>query len=179
MAIPRAPVVIGGCRFRSVVLSNRWVLEQSDRQLALARRVPSRHVSEVVLADGGTFEIRPQGWGTVVAVDDADTEIGRVVRTSWLGRSWDLSTPSFACRLTSDPLPRRWSLRIGTEPVGRLAGSPVSYNRLRVHTDVAVPVVGLTLAWHVLARPWEAASAPVSLIPAGAPRAAYRMHPGG
>lgn len=177
MAVPRVPVVIGDCRFRSVVFSNRWSLEQNDRQLALARRIPSRHVSEVVLADGHSFEIRPQGWGTVVAADEDGTEMGRVVRTSWLGRSWDLSTPAFACRLTSDPLPRRWSLRIGTEPVGRLSGSPISYNRLSVHTDVAVPVAGLVLAWHVLARPWEAAATPVALVPAHMPRTAYRLHP--
>jgi hypothetical protein len=177
MAIPRVPVVIGDCRFRSVAFSNRWSLEQNDRQLALARRIPSRHVSEVMLADGSVLEIRPQGWGTVVAADEDDGEMGRVVRTSWLGRSWDLSTPSFACRLTSDPLPRRWSLRIGTEPVGRLSGSPLSYNRLRIHADVAVPVVGLLLAWHVLARPWEAAATPVTLVPVRAPRAAYRLHP--
>jgi hypothetical protein len=179
MAIPRPPVVIGDCRFHSVLFSNRWSLERDGRQLALARRVPSRHVSEVVFAEGTRCELRPQGWGTVTAVDDDNTELGRVVRTSWLGRSWDLTTPSFACRLTSDPLPRRWSLRIGTEPVGRLAGSPVSYNRLRVHTDVAVPVVGLMLAWHVLARPWEAASAPVTLVPARSPREAYLLYPNG
>ncbi len=177
MAIPRVPVVIGDCQFRSVLFSNRWSLEQGERRLALTRRIPSRHVSEVLLADGSEYEIRPQGWGTVIAAGEDGSELGRVVRTSWLGRSWELTTPSFACHLTSDPLPRRWSLRIGTEPVGRLSGSAVSYNRLRVHTDVAVPVVGLTLAWHVLARPWEAASTPVSLVPSQAARPPYRLHP--
>ncbi len=67
--------------------------------------------------------------------------------------------------MTSDILPRRWTLRVGNEPVGRFAGTPFSYNRLRVHTDVAVPVLPLALAWHVLARPWEAAAAPGSLVP--------------
>lgn len=179
MAIPRVPVVIGECRFHSAVFSNRWSIEQGGRRIALARRIPSRHLSEVVLADGTEYEIVPRRWGTTVAVGDDGAEIGRIVRTSWLGRSWDLTTPSFACRLTSDPLPRRWSLRIGTEPVGRLSGSPISYNRLRVHTDVAVPVPALTLAWHVLARPWEAASTPVALVPQAPARPGYRLHPDG
>jgi hypothetical protein len=79
----------------------------------------------------------------------------------------------------SDPLPRRWSLRFGSEPVGRLAGGLLSYNHLAVHTDLAVPVVALALTWHVLARPWEAAAAPGALVPQRAPTA-YRMaRPGG
>jgi hypothetical protein len=95
-----------------------------------------------------------------------------VERRSWWGRRWDLFGPSFACALTSDPLPRRWSLRYGNEPVGRLAGTLFSYNRLTVHTDVAVPTVSLALAWHVLARPWEAAAAPGALVPVREP---YRV----
>jgi hypothetical protein len=176
MAIARAPVVIGACRFTSGFLSNRWLLLQGDDILAEMRRVPSRHVSEVLLADGTTYEIRPEQWGTVAAATD-DTELGRVVRTSWWGRSWDLTGPGFACALTSDPLPRRWSFRIGTEPVGGLRGSPASYNRLTVHTDVAIPVVSLTLAWHVLARPWEAAAAPGALVRGSRPAGSYRITP--
>lgn len=174
MAIPRTPVVIGDCRFLSGFLSNRWILVQDDEMLADMRRIPTRHVSEVLTADGIAYELRPEQWGTVVAATE-DAEFGRVVRTSWLGRSWDLSGPGFACALTSDPLPRRWSFRIGTEPVGRLKGSPVSYNRLSVHTDVAIPVTSLTLAWHVLARPWEAAAAPAALVRGARPGGAYRI----
>lgn len=166
MPAQRVPIVVGSCRFRSAPFSNRWELLQGEERLALLQRIPTRHVSEVALPGRIRAELQPQGWGTVVALSDGE-ELGRVERTSWLGRSWDLVTPTFSCRLTSDPLPRRWSLRIGTEPVGRLSGGLLSYNRLEVHTDVAVPVIGLALAWHVLARPWEAAAAPVSLLPAG------------
>jgi hypothetical protein len=176
MAIARVPVVIGDCRFSSGFMSNRWFLTRGDDMLAEMRRIPSRHVSEVLLADGTIYEIRPEAWGTVVAISD-EAELGRIVRTSWWGRSWDLTGPGFACALTSDPLPRRWSLRIGTEPVGRLKGSPLSYNRLAVHTDVAVPVSGLTLAWHILVRPWEAAAAPVALVPGERRPDAYRVVP--
>ena len=55
-----------------------------------------------------------------------------------------------------------------------------SNNRLRVPTDLAVPTVVLALAWHVLARPWEAAAAPRALVPAGGASPQYRVvHPGG
>ena len=94
-------------------------------------------------------------------------ERGRITRRSWWGRSWDLESPTFAFALTSDLMPRRWTLRIGNEPVGHLSGGLLSYNRLTVRTDVAVQVLPLVLAWHVLARPWEAAAAPGSLIPHG------------
>ena len=158
-------------------MSNRWRLLQGTRVLADLQRVPSRHVSLLRLADGPGLELRPAGWGTVVAVQ-GDTEVGRVVRQSWWGRRWQLTGPGFACDLTSDPMPRRWSLRFGTEPVGRLSGAPLSYNHLAVHTDLAVPVVSLALAWHVLARPWEAAAAPGALVPARAPVPYRVVRPG-
>ena len=66
--------------------------------------------------------------------------------------------------LRSEPLPRRWSIRVGSEPVGRLTGGLLSYNHLDVHTDIGVPLTALVLAWHVLARPWEQAAAPGSLV---------------
>ena len=171
--LARVPTVVGPCRFESALMSNRWRLLQGTKVLAELQRVPSRHVSLLRLADGTGLELRPTGWGTVVAVH-GDTEVGRVVRRSWWGRRWQLTGPGFACDLTSDPLPRRWSLRFGSEPVGRLSGTALSYNRLAVHTDLAVPVVSLALAWHVLARPWEAAAAPGALVPARAP-APYRV----
>jgi len=170
--LPRIPTVVGDSRFESALLSNQWQLRQGKVVLADLQRVPSRHLSLLRLADGTGLELRPKGWGTVVAMH-GDTEVGRVVRRSWLGRRWQLTGPGFACDLTSDPLPRRWSLRLGTEPIGRLAGAPFSYNRLAVHTDLAVPVVALALAWHVLARPWEAAAAPGALVPSRA-AVAYR-----
>jgi hypothetical protein len=164
----RSPVVFGTCRFESVLFSNRWRLVQDRQILAELQRVPTRHMSLLRLADRTLIELRPFGWGTVIAYR-GDEEVARVERRSWWGRHWDLAGPGFACALTSDPLPRRWSLRYGNEPVGRLAGALLSYNRLTVHTDVAVPMTSLALAWHVLARPWEAAAAPGALVPAREP----------
>lgn len=164
----RAPVVAGVCRFESALFSNRWRLVQDRDILAELQRVPTRHLSLLRLPDRTHIELRPEGWGTVVAYRD-DEEVGRVMRRSWWGRLYELEGPGFACALTSDPLPRRWSLRYGNEPVGRLAGTLWSYNVLRVQTDVAVPITSLALAWHVLARPWEAAAAPGALVPAREP----------
>lgn len=158
------PVVVGECRFDSALLSNRWSLLQAGTELAQLRRDPTRHTSSGTLTDGTVLELIPAGWGTVELTAD-DTALARIDRRSWWGRSWDISGTGFGCELTSDPMPRRWTFRIGGEPIGRLAGTPWSYNRLTVHTDVSVPVHAIVLAWHVLARPWEAAAAPRSLIP--------------
>lgn len=176
--LPRIPTVVGDCRFESALGSNRWRLLQDRKVLAELQRVPTRHTSLLRLPGSPEIELRPAGWGTVVALQ-GDTEVGRVVRRSWWGRRWQVSGPAFACDLVSDPLPRRWSLRFGSEPVGRLAGGLLSYNHMAVHTDLAVPVVALALTWHVLARPWEAAAAPGALVPQREP-AAYRLaRPGG
>ena len=162
----RVPVIFGTCRFESHLFSNVWHLTQGDRELAGLRRMPSRHVSMLVLPDGSTFELRPNGWGTVVVESEHAEEVARIERRSWWGRSWEISGTGFACLLVSDPWPRRWSLRFGSEPVARLRGTPWSYNRLTVDSHVAIPVTSLALAWHVLARPWEAAAAPGALVPA-------------
>lgn len=159
-----APMVSGQATFTSQPFSDDWVLWSANRQLASLRRVPRQHVSILSLGDGSTIRLQPDGWGTVVAVED-DKEWGRIVRRSWWGRRWDLISPTFGYALTSDPLPRRWTIRVGNEPVGRLAGGWLSYNRLQVDMDVAVQVLPLVLSWHVLARPWEQAAAPGSLIP--------------
>ena len=159
-------LVSGECRFSSLPFSNWWTLSCKDEPLAEMRRIPRQHISEVTMADGTGIRLQPRGWGTVVALA-GESERGRITRRSWWGRSWDLESPAFAFTLTSDPMPRRWTLRIGNEPVGRLSGGILSYNRLTVRTDVAVQVLPLVLAWHVLARPWEAAAAPGSLVPDG------------
>ncbi|MCJ7724855.1 MAG: hypothetical protein MUP76_00495 [Acidimicrobiia bacterium] len=132
------------------------------------RRIPRQHVSEVSLDDGTNIRLEPDGWGTVVA-REGDKEWGRIVRRSWWGRRWDLISPTFGYTITSDPLPRRWTIRVGNEPVGRLSGGLLSYNRLTVQADVAVSVLPLVMSWHVLARPWEAAAAPGALVPPGRP----------
>ena len=122
------------------------------------RRYPSRHTSRGSLADGTKIDLTPDGWGSMELTADG-TAIGRIDRRSWWGRRWDITGDGFACNLTSDPMPRRWTFRIGGEPIGNLAGTMWSYNRLSVHTDVTVPIHALILSWQVLARPWEAAAA--------------------
>ncbi len=171
--VVRNPVVFGDCRFESSFLSNLWRLIHQDSVIAELRRVPSRHITMLRLPEDEPIELRPEGWGTVVASDATGNERGRIERQSWWGRRWEISGSGFACVLTSDPRPRRWTMRLGTEPVARLSGTAWSYNRLSVHTDVAVPVTALALAWHVLARPWEAAAAPGALVPAR--RESFRM----
>jgi hypothetical protein len=150
--------VSGEVRFTSRLLSNVWVVSARGEPLARLRRIPSIHTSIVTLADGTNLELRPEGWGTVVAV--GDNHQARIVRESWWGRKWVVSGTGFAYDLTSDPMPRRWTLRIGGHPVARIAGTWWTYNRIVVNADVAVPLHALILSWHVLARPWEAAAAP-------------------
>jgi hypothetical protein len=176
--LPRLPTVVGNCRFESPLMSNRWRLLQDRKVLAEAQRVPTRHISLLRLADSTNLELRPAGWGTVVALA-GEQEVGRATRRNWWGRRWQLSSPGFACDLVSDPMPRRWSLRFGSEPVGHLSGGLLTYNRLLIHTDLAVPVVSLALAWHVLARPWEAAAAPGALVPSTAASSYRVVRPGG
>ena len=156
--------VTGEAVFTSVPFSNRWELTSRGERLAVLRRLPRQHVSEVELADGRSIVLQPDGWGTVVAVE-GDKEWGRIVRRSWWGRRWDLESPTFGYSLTSDLLPRRWTIRVGNEPVGRLTGGLLSYNRLEVEADVAIQALPLVMSWHVLARPWEAAASPGSLVP--------------
>jgi hypothetical protein len=160
------PALAGTARFTSDIFSNEWVLESNDRLVARMRRIPARHMSVVALEGDRRFDLRPEGWGTVVAVE-GDQERYRIERRSWLGRRFDVSGSGFAAEVTSDITPRRWTIRVGGEPVGRIAGTLWSYNRIEAHADIAVPVGALTLMWHVLARPWEAASAPGVLRPIG------------
>ena len=156
-------MVLGQARFTSQMFSNRWNLHAHDELIATMVRDSSRHMSRVTFADGIVMDITPSGWGTVVATVD-DDEWGRIERTSWWGRSWEITARGFAATLTSDPLPRRWSIRIGSEPIGRLSGGRLSYNRLDITSDISTPATVLILAWHILARPWEQAAAPGSLV---------------
>jgi hypothetical protein len=162
----RPPAVLGDCRFESRFLSNHWRLLKGDEVIAEMTRVPARHISVVHLPDGSEQVLRPANWGTVAAFEQGE-ERGRIVRASWWGRSWEVATPEFACTLSCDPPPRRWSLRFGSERFGRLSGTLFSYNRMEVHTDLMVPITALALAWHVLARSWELAAAPGQLLPEG------------
>lgn len=163
MPAQRHPVVLGGVRFRSAPLSTVWTLETPTAIVARFQRYPSLHLSRGVI-ESDPVEIRPQGWGTVV-VYQGDHELGRIVRRSWLGRRWEVAGQSFAAELVSEPLPRRWTLRIGGHPIAAVAGTAWSYNRLRVHADVSVPVWALALVWHVVVRPWELAAEPRTMRP--------------
>lgn len=150
------------------MFSNRWRLVRNEQELAELRRDPTRHSSHGQMADGTILVLQPEGWGTVVLTAD-DEPLARIDRRSWWGRRWEISGGGFGCDLVSDPMPRRWTFRIGGAPIGRLAGTLWSYNRLIIDADVAIPVHAMVLAWHVLARPWEAASAPRSLVPDRSP----------
>jgi hypothetical protein len=165
----RTTTLHGEARFLSQLFSNEWHLAQGDRTLARLARIPRRHSSSALLTDGTELTLAPEGWGTVIARDADGEEHARIVRRSWWGRTWEVEAPGFTCLLTSDPLPRRWTMRFGSEPVGRLVGGLVTYNSIDVHTDIAVPVVSLIQAWHVIARPWEQAASPGSLVARPAP----------
>lgn len=158
----REATVLGSARFDSHMFSNVWVLSNAEGKIARIRRIPSRHLSHGVL-DDLPVEIRPDGWGTVVIEDDAHNELGRIERRSWWGRKWEISGRGFSAELVSDLIPRRWTILLGSQPIGTIAGSPVSYNRLRIDTDLAVPAWALLLIWQVIARPWEAAASPRTL----------------
>jgi hypothetical protein len=165
------PELVGTHRFRSRLFSNDWTLSSDTGEtVARIRRIPSIHVSRVTFPDGGRLELRPSGWGSVVA--EGDVEAARIDRESWWGRVWRVSGKGFEYELTSDHLPRKWTLRVGGHPVARIAGTMWSYNRVTVVPDFALPVHAVLLAWHVLARPWEAAATPRVLVarsrPAGA-----------
>jgi hypothetical protein len=146
------------------MFSNRWTLSARDETLAELRRNPASHTSTATLADGTRIDLIPNGWGTIEAIVDGEV-LSRIDRRSWWGRRWEVSGSGFGCDLTSDPLPRRWTFRLGGAPIGRLAGTVWSYNRLSVEADVSIPVHAVLLAWHVLARPWEQAASPGSLVP--------------
>ncbi len=162
-------MLLGRVQFESGFMSDTWRMSSpSQGKVGTFRRYPSLHLSRGVVA-GVPIEIKPEGWGTVVYLE-AGVETGRIVRRSWTGRRWDLIGSGFGCELVSEPLPRRWTLRIGGHPIAALAGTPLSYNRLRANVDVSVPAWALALVWHVVVRPWEAAAEPRTLRPVPAPR---------
>ena len=109
--------------------------------------------------------LTPTGQSTVTALTEDETEIARVTRTSWWGRHWEISAQQFSYDLISRPRPRRWMFAVGGSSVAELAGSLVSYNRVRVESNIGVPLIAVLLGWHVIARPWEAAAEPGGLVP--------------
>ncbi len=168
MALRRHPMLLGRVSFESGFMSDVWRLDSSQGRVGVFRRFPSLHMSRGRVGDVDV-EIRPQGWGTVVYLEEG-REMGRIVRRSWLGRNWELSGTGFGCDLVSEPMPRRWTLRIGGHPIAHIAGTALSYNRLRISADVSVPAWALALVWHVVVRPWEAAAEPRTMRPVPTPR---------
>ena len=158
-------MIYGSARMRSPWFSNRWVLIAADGStLAHARRHGRIHVSAVEMADGSRLILEPHGNGVVRARDESG-EVATITRTSWWGRHWEMSSPDFAFDLVSHPVPRRWHLMLGNMAMATISGSPVSYNGVKVDAPIAVPALAVLMAWHVIARPWEAAAEPRALIP--------------
>lgn len=159
------PTVVGSAEMTSRWFSNRWALRQGDRELASVRRLGRIYVSAADLGEGGRLLIEPCGQGTVHAVDAADEEVARIERRSWLGRRWEISGFGFQYELLSDPRPRKWHIAVSNAPIADITGSLASYNHVAIECGLALPVPAVLLAWHVVARPWEAAAEPRGLVP--------------
>lgn len=160
----RRRVITGHAELTSNWFSNVWHLNDDIGVVATVKRHGKMHVSTVRLADGTGWILEPAGWGTVAALDGPD-EVARITRQSTFGRRWSIEGFGFAYQLVSDPRPRSWRLEIGSSPLAQFRGSFLSYNNLTVDTGLSVPVAAILLAWHVVARPWEAAAAPKGLVP--------------
>ena len=163
-------MVYGDIQLRSPWFSSEWTVAQDFQPLASIHRFGRIYVSSVRLPSGEEWLVEPHGPGVVRAVNDSGGEIARVIRRSWLGRRWDLVSQQFAYELISNPRPRRWSIAVGGAPAAIIEGSLFSYNQVDVQALIGVPLVGVILAWHVIARPWEAASEPRGLVPSSLPR---------
>lgn len=164
----RLPMLTGDAVLTSPWFSSRWTLEQQGGRLATLQRLGRIYVSSADLGPHGRMLIEPCGRSTVHCIDAAAGEVARITRQSWIGRRWEIEGFGFAYDLVSDPRPRRWHMAVANAPLATLEGSLVSYNHVKVHANLAVPIPALLLAWHVIARPWEAAAEPRGLIPAKA-----------
>ncbi len=165
----RLPTITGDAELRSPWMSNRWTLTQRGETLATIRRLGRIYVSAVDLAGAGRLLIEPCGQGTVHALDANGAEVARIERQSWLGRRWWITGLGYNYTLVSDPRPRRWHITIANAPVATIEGSLMSYNRVDIRANLSLPPTSVLLAWHVIARPWEAATEPRGLIPVSRP----------
>jgi len=166
MARPKPQSLIRGeGRLMSPWFSNQWSLMNQGTEIARLRRFPRLHVSAAQLADGTEWTLEPDGFAVVKATDVHGEEVGRITRRSWWGRRWDLTGPGFAYELVSHPIPRRWTIEVGGAPVAEIRGSALSYNTVTIDAPLSLPTCAGILAWHVIARPWEAAAAPRGLVP--------------
>lgn len=162
-------MVYGTAELVSQFGSNKWRLLSNDEEVAHLRREGRLHISRITVPSGEEAVLAPHGQSVVVALADDGEELARITRTSWLGRHWDIASKRWAYELHSDPRPRRWQVMIGGTSVAQISGSLVSYNRVQVEAPLGIPILVLALGWHVIARPWEAAAAPSTLIAAPAP----------
>lgn len=156
--------VYGAAELRSPFMSNRWRLLSNGEEVATLRRLGRLHISRIYTPDGGEAVLAPHEQGTVIALDTDGRELARITRTSWLGRSWEIASQRWAYELRSDPRPRRWHFTVGGTSVAQVTGSLVSYNKVKIDAPLGVPLLVVALAWHAVARPWEAAAAPATLI---------------
>jgi len=163
---PHSRLVLGTTDLRSPLFSNRWSVSNGGRVVAVARRHPRLHTSTVVFDDETRLLLTPTGHSVVSAMSTDESEVARITRTSWWGRHWQITAQHFSYELVSHPRPRRWMFAVGGSSVAELRGSIVSYNRVRVESNIGVPLIAVLLGWHVIARPWEAAAEPGGLIPA-------------
>ncbi len=162
-------MVYGDVELRSPWFSSRWTLvDAGGRQLAGIQRSGRTYVSVADVADGTRLLLEPAGMGTVHALDvtegiEGAEEVGRIVRRSWMGRRWDITGHRFNFDLVSDHM-HRWHLEVANAPIATLRGSPVSYNHVKVQCQLGIPTSAVLLAWHVVARPWEAAAEPRGMV---------------
>ncbi|MBA2338546.1 MAG: hypothetical protein H0V96_12480 [Acidimicrobiia bacterium] len=155
--------VTGELELKSPLFSSDWSLRQHDAELASIRR---RHYTSVVdITHGGRIVIEPYAQGTVRAINGA-SEVARITRESWLGRRWEVTGPGFTYDLASQARPRHWRLFLANGPVSDLEGGFGSYNKVKIFNQMAVPLSAVLLAWHVVARPWEAVAEPQVFMPA-------------
>lgn len=161
--------VYGTAELVSPLMSSRWRLISKGEEVAQLRRFGRLHVSRIYLPTGEEAVLTPHEQSVVQALDPDGEELARITRTSWFGRSWDIASKRWAYELKSDPRPRRWQVVVGGTSVAQISGSLVSYNRVKVEAPLAMPILVLALGWHVIARPWEAAAAPTTLVAATTP----------
>ena len=159
-------MVYGAAELRSPPLSSRWQLTSDGHELATLRRIGRLHISRIYLPTGEEAVLTPHERSSVVALDSEGSELARITRTSWFGRKWDISSQRWAYQLVSYPRPRRWHVAVGGTSVAEINGALLSYNRVRIDAPLGVPILVVALAWHSIARPWEAAAAPATLIAA-------------
>lgn len=154
----------GRAELASPFMSSRWRVYGNDEELATLRRLGRLHISRIFLPNGDEAVLAPDERSSVVALDSTGNELARITRTSWFGRRWEITSQRWAYELISDPRPRRWQIAVGGTSVAQITGSLVSYNRVTIEAPLGVPLLVVALAWHVIARPWEAAAAPATLL---------------